>query len=94
MDRKLLTAILASRAELTRAGGTFSTESAHVSLLLRAGSGGHVPVQRVSQIELSEDFATITADNADLCLPYAVIVGLKVEDPKGKSPAKRTGFLA
>jgi hypothetical protein len=94
MDRKLLTAMLASRTEITADGATFAVEGAHVSLLLRTGSGGHVPLQKVSQIELGDDFATITADSADICLPYESLVGLKVEDPKGKSPAKRTGFLA
>ena len=93
MDRSLLTAMLASREELTAEGLTYTVgEGAHVALLLRSASGSHVPVHRVSALSLAEDFLTVTAEGADLCLPYGAVLGLKVEGAKGKAVPMRTGF--
>lgn len=95
MNRKLLTALLAAQAEITRDGDTFTAkEEAHLSILLSAANGGPTPLPRVTSVTLEDEWVEILSADERYCLPYDLMAGIKLKARSEGNSRGRAGFTA
>lgn len=95
MNRDQLTTLLQAQSDLTRDADTFSVnEEAQVSMLLASQSGGPAPLNRVTDITLAEGWVEVRTEEDRYCLPYDLLVGIKIRNRKEAARASRAGFTA
>lgn len=89
MNPTLLAEMLASRPEIKVEGDTCTpVDDAQLALLLTS-TGGPLPLAKVKQIRLGEAFVTVETPDGAYLLPYAALVGVRVEAAHSKHPGFR-----
>lgn len=89
MNPALLADMLASRPEIKIEGDTcLPIDDAQLTLLL-ASNAGPVPLSKIKQVRLGEAFLTVDTPDGAYLLPYAAVVGARVEAAHNKHPGFR-----